>query len=63
MAGRYLVTGTQLGILKACLLESREKEKRIGMDAIDEIIDKQFLCNSNSDVCKDIESLTNLCLK
>ncbi len=52
MAGRYLVTGTQLGILKACLLEC--KESKIGVDLIEDIVDKQFLCNSERTVIEDI---------
>lgn len=58
MAGRYLLTGTQLGMLKACLLKSENEEQNIGINLIDAIIDKQFLYNSESDILEDVESLT-----
>lgn len=48
MGGRYLVTGVQLGMLKA--LTGKEWEK-----LLDEIIYNQFVFNSDSEINLDIK--------
>jgi len=52
MAGRYLVTGVQLALLNG-LQDAKEVKKMI-----DEIIDNQFICNTdNTDVIKDAKMM------
>ena len=53
MGERYLVTGVQLGMLTVSSKESDRKK------LIDEIIDKQFVGNSDSAVEDDANSLAN----
>jgi len=51
MSERYLVTGVQLGMMKAMTLEQIEK-------IIDEIIDKQFVGNSTRNLNDDVRSIS-----
>lgn len=50
MGGRYLVTGAQLGVL---LAEFRDIEKL--RSCVDEIIDKQFVFDSENEISIDVE--------
>lgn len=50
MGGRYLVTGVQLGLLKA--LTGKEWE-----ELLDKIIYNQFVFNSDSEISVDIRQL------
>lgn len=53
MAGRYLVTGTQLGTLIAlCKTDSNKCN-----DEINKIIEEQFVGNSNNPLKKDIKRI------
>jgi hypothetical protein len=54
MGERYLVTGTQLGIL----LETQDKQRR--NDIVDEIIDKQFIATSGQPIEADIHNIIKL---
>lgn len=54
MSERYLVTGAQLGILIA----SSEQEKR--QEIVDEIIDKQFVGNSDRKIEDDVRSVSKI---
>ncbi len=49
MAGRYMVTGVQLGMLIALSEQSDRQE------LVDKIVDKQFVGNSNRDIKKDCD--------
>jgi hypothetical protein len=54
MAGRYLVTGAQLGLIKGLIKhEPNEVEK-----VIDEIIKSQYTGHSNKNVIDDCERLS-----
>lgn len=50
---RYLINGVQLGMLIA--INDSEKRKKV----VDEIIDKQFVGNSNNSVEQDCEKVIN----
>ena len=52
MAGRYLVTGVQLGMLKA-LEDKAERDK-----LVDDIINDQFVGNSDQDIKDDVREIT-----
>lgn len=54
MGERYLVTGVQLGMLKACLQCNRSDE---GMVLIDGIINEQHVGSSENDVVDDVNSI------
>lgn len=57
MAGRYLVTGVQLGMLKA-LFQTVDKEliaNKEGILIIDEILEKQFVGNSFNTIEQDVK--------
>lgn len=49
---RYIISGAQLGIL----LASDDKLTRCKL--IDEIVDKQFIGNSNQNVKRDVKNIT-----
>jgi len=53
MSERYLVSGAQLGTLLA--LEEKEQRQKI----VDEIIDKQFIGNSDTNIVDDASSVAN----
>ena len=55
MAGRYLVSGVQLGMLKAL----SEKDKSKFNELIEEIIENQFIGNSFDHLEKDVERLSD----
>lgn len=54
MGERYLVTGVQLGMLKACLKCNQSDE---GMVLIDGIINEQHVGSSENDVVDDANSI------
>lgn len=49
MAGRYIITGVQLGMLYS--IDDKEKREKL----INEIIDNQFIGNSENHILKDVE--------
>lgn len=51
MSERYLVTGAQLALLQE--LESKIERKQL----IDEIVDKQFVGNSELSIVKDVKNV------
>jgi hypothetical protein len=51
MAGRYLVTGVQIGMLKADL--SKEARDKV----LDEILENQFIRNSHTSLDHDVKTL------
>jgi hypothetical protein len=51
MAGRYLVTGVQLGMLKVIPLEEKN-------ELINSIIDNQFIGNSKEPIDEDVKTFT-----
>jgi hypothetical protein len=51
MAGRFLVTGTQLGMIKAFL---KDKD---ALKMIDEIIEDQFVGNSDKSILDDVDDV------
>ena len=54
MAGRYLITGVQLGMLVA--LPNQEDRQKL----ISDIEDKQFLCNSDIEIGVDCYRVTKM---
>lgn len=54
MGGRYLVSGTQLGMLIA--LSGLGKTTEINK-LVNEITEKQFVCSSSSSIEKDIDEI------
>ena len=54
MAGRYLVTGVQLGMLLA--INSKEEKEKI----INNIIEEQFIANSGNDIKEDCKIIGNI---
>jgi hypothetical protein len=52
MAGRYLLSGTQLGLIKGYAEAGKIKELN---EIIDEIIKNQFLGNTNNNIKKDVD--------
>jgi len=50
MAGRYLVSGVQLGMIKALAKQEPDKIE----DDIDEIVEKQYVGNSLNDISDDV---------
>lgn len=54
MSERYLVTGVQL----AMLTETENKEERKKL--VDEIVDKQFITNSEFNILTDVETVTRM---
>lgn len=52
MAGRYLITGVQLGLLKSLNLMKDTKEVD---EQLDGILDKQFLGTSKNSIEEDIK--------
>lgn len=56
MAGRYLVTGAQLGSLIAlCKLDAVKCN-----DLLVEITEKQFIGNSNSSIAEDVDKYSKV---
>lgn len=53
MSERYILTGVQLAMLSE--IDDRSRRKEI----MEEIIDKQFIGNSNNNIIKDVEKLNN----
>lgn len=58
MGGRYLVTGVQLGMLKGPMLRPSQFGKVV--ELVDEIIEKQFVGDSEKPVEEDAEVIINL---
>ena len=59
MAGRYLETGAQLGILIAHIENKQEFEAQ---SQIDQIVDKQYVGSSNNNcVCKNNFTPLSIC--
>ena len=54
MSERYLVTGVQLGILKAI------EDKADIHNLIDNIIDNQFVGNSTKDIKDDVRTISKI---
>jgi hypothetical protein len=54
MSERYLVTGVDL----AMLITELERNKR--QKIVDEIVDKQFIGNSDTSVIEDAKSIANM---
>ena len=57
MAGRYLITGAQIGMLIALLNIGAEDQARA---TIREITEGQFLGNSERHVMQDVDEMSNL---
>lgn len=57
MAARYLVTGVQFGLLKSCLQGFLSKEE--GNQLINEILEDQFVGNSNNEIKDDVKFLSD----
>ena len=63
MAGRYLVTGVQLGILSSSInIIKKDPSKTIELiklinDTLYEIKDNQFIGNSGNEISKDVTHL------
>ena len=60
MAGRYLVTGAQLGILIAHIENKQEFEAQ---SQIDQIVDKQYVGSSNDSIEFDVKYCSNILSK
>ena len=58
MAGRYLVTGVQLGMIKALAKHDQDGIEKSILDGIEksilEIQDKQYVGNSRNDISEDV---------
>lgn len=51
MAGRYLITGVQIGMLKSMI---KIGEKKLSNKQLDDIIKDQFVGNSKNSIKEDI---------
>lgn len=57
MAGRYLITGVQLGMLVA--LPKQEERQKL----VEEISEKQFLCNSDLQIDVDVYRVSKILIQ
>ena len=57
MAGRYLITGAQIGMLIALLNAGADEQARA---TIREIYQDQFLGNSQRHISQDVDEISNL---
>ena len=61
MAGRYLVTGVQLGMIRGLLPTPPEtKAHKEIINLINEVVRKQFIGDSEHSVEEDAETIINL---
>ncbi len=57
MGGRYLVTGVQLGLLKASLdPRSSADGRKLASEQLDFILERQFLGDSDKTIEEDVEN-------
>lgn len=56
MGGRYLVTGVQLGMIKGLTCNPTTSGRAI-IEVVDEIIEKQFVADSDQSVEEDVERI------
>jgi len=60
LSERYLVTGAQLGLFQAFARSEQDKETD---KLVEEIIDNQFVGNTNNLIIEDVEAVQEVLIK
>jgi len=61
MAGRYFVTGVQLGLIKASIDNAKSNTDYLdtALEAVNNILNNQYICESNTPITDDCNKLKN----